>query len=76
MGIHLLRSFVRNPSTLPNGMFYILRMCNQEVNRGNSTGSSDSQSKQAVYGAPEYFGYNEYSFFDIHAAMEKYRLPR
>lgn len=39
-------------------------------------GQSSSQSKDAAYGAPEFFQYNEHSFYDIHAETEKYRLPR
>lgn len=39
-------------------------------------GQSSSQSKNDTYGAPEFFQYNEHSFYDIHTDTEKYRLPR
>lgn len=39
-------------------------------------GQFTDQSKEATYGAPEYYQYNEYSFNDINLEMAKYRLPR
>ncbi|GFX29279.1 uncharacterized protein TNCV_3218131 [Trichonephila clavipes] len=76
MVFSLLRQVGKSSLRIHNGMLCTVRMCNKDVTRDHSAGQSSQQSKEATYGAPEYYQYNEYSFNDIHKDMEKYRLPR
>ena len=55
---------------------FLFRKIKMTVAAGDATEIKPTVGKGKEYQAPEYFGYNNYSYFDVEVDMAKQRCPQ